>query len=388
MNIPCFLVLADGMVFSGRSFGADPVSVKELKNRPADIFYAGEVVFNTGMCGYHEILTDPSYTGQIVMMTYPHIGNYGVDDRWSEVATYPDDRSETVQVSGFIVRELYRGSVPAGRHTLDIYLRENNVCGISGIDTRALTIRLRDNGSINGIIIQTGSEELAEMDKKTVLEFLVGVPSMEGMDLTPYVGTDSKITHQNKKAAFRVALLDCGTKANIVRMLEQRGCEVTIFPSETKAEEVLGMKPDGILASNGPGDPGVLDVFVGELRKMIGKVPMFGICLGHQTIGLALGAKTKKMKFGHHGVNHPVRDEFSRRVIVTSQNHGFMVDEKTLPKDVDVWFRNANDQTLEGFKSKSRMLMTTQFHPEACPGPVDSGWIFDEFISLMDEHKE
>lgn len=388
MNIPCFLVLADGMVFKGSSFGADPLAVQDLKDRKADFFYAGEVVFNTGMSGYHEILTDPSYTGQIVMMTYPHIGNYGVDDSWSEVLINPDDRKGPVQVSGFVVRSLYTGKVPAGRYTLDEYLKSHGITGITGIDTRALTIRLRDKGSINGIIISNGSSELADSDKKAVLEYLKKVPSMEGMDLLPYVGTDKTVNRSVKNSKYKVALYDCGAKANIIRELESRACSISVFPSETKADEILKNKWDGLMVSNGPGDPGVLHQLVGELKKIIGKLPVFGICLGHQTLSLALGARTSKMKFGHHGVNHPVRDEFSMRVIVTSQNHGFVVEEDTLPQDVEVWFRNANDHTLEGIRSKKKMLMTTQFHPEHCPGPVDSSWIFDDFITLMKENKE
>lgn len=388
MNNPCFLVLADGLTFKGTAFGADPMAVKDLASAEPDIQKAGEVVFNTGMSGYHEILTDPSYTGQIVMMTYPHIGNYGVDDEWCEVGVAPDNRPNPIQVSGYIVRSLYTGNVPEGRYTLDQYMKKHGVSGISGIDTRALTLRLRDQGSLNGIIIQNGKEELSDTEKSAVLDYLKKLPSMEGMNLLPFVGTDKTVLRKNTKKRYNVALLDCGTKANIIRELESRGCELTVYPSETDADTVLKTKPDGIMVSNGPGDPGVLTDFIGQLKNMIGKVPVFGICLGHQTLSLALGAKTSKMKFGHHGMNHPVRDEFTKRVIVTSQNHGFVVEEDSLPGDVEVWFRNANDGTLEGIKSKDKKLMTTQFHPEAAPGPVDSSWIFDEFITLIDEHKE
>ena len=386
MNGPCYLVLADGEIYSGTSFGAVPPDVEKLADLQTGIRHAGEVLFNTGMSGYHEILTDPSYTGQIVVMTYPHIGNYGVDDDWCEVGFYPENRPGPIQVSGFAVRSLYSGPVPADRKTLHDYMKENNIPGISGIDTRALTLRLRDKGSINGIIVGTDKGDLTADGIKKVLDYLKRVPAMEGLDLLPFVGADRVISGKNK--GLNVALLDCGSKANIVRELEKRDCNLTVYPSSTKAEEILERKPDGILVSNGPGDPGVLKSLINELKKMIGKTAIFGICLGHQTLCLALGGKTRKMKFGHHGLNHPVRNEFDKKVIVTSQNHGFVVDEASLPKDADIWFRNANDGTLEGIMCRERKLMTTQFHPEASPGPVDSSWIFDEFIKLIKDNKE
>lgn len=379
MGIQCSLVLDDGTVFQGMAFGAEPASAEGLTPDSAAV---GEVVFNTGMTGYHEILTDPSYTGQIVTMTYPHIGNYGDDDDWSETGPESDPGRRGIKARALVVRSLYRGPVPEGRLTLDEYLKREGVSGITGVDTRKLTLKLRSQGSRKGVIVKgVPGDGFALPD---ITAFLGKVPDMEGANLLPEVGTDQLLGSGSGsgEAGVTLALIDCGIKANILRELEKRGAAVKLFPSTATADEILKAKVDAVFFSNGPGDPGVLDHQAATAKALLGKLPVLGICLGHQIIGRALGAATYKMKFGHHGVNHPVRDEKTKKVFVTSQNHGFAVDEKSLPGGTSVWFRNANDGSVEGLRCPDRKAACVQFHPEAAPGPHDAVWIFDEFIAI------
>ena len=407
-HIPAALVLADGRVFPGRSFGAPPHSIERLINHLFDgsaslmLNHFGEVVFNTAMSGYPEVLTDPSYTGQIVAMTYPHIGNYGVDVRWGEVGPATDGERE-IQPAGMIVHDLYQGPVPAGRVSLDEYLKEGKIPGVAGLDTRALTIYLREHGAQTACIcrVPEGNDTEREELYRQLTEALSRFPSMEGRGLIEVVG--SRVSTVVEDAAWckpavpldeprgatkpvvrggssRVVLYDCGAKGNIVRELIHAGCEVTVVPSRSSAQEILSLQPDAVMVTNGPGDPAVLTVQIDTVKGLIGRVPLLGICLGHQLIAEALGARTYKMPFGHHGLNHPVRDERTGRVFVTSQNHGFAVEESSLPDGVEVWFRNANDQTIEGIRDDTRTIRTAQFHPESAPGPTDSRWIFAAFL--------
>lgn len=389
-----YLVLTDGLCFPGSAFGAPAPTPGELDPQTEPLKSVGEVVFNTAMSGYLEVLTDPSYTGQLVVMTYPHIGNYGVLDEWSETGPEGETPRDVVKAAGFVLRSLYRGPVPEGRIALDDYLKRHNTPGITGVDTRRLTLRLRDQGSANGVVVRANGrgvraadahrpgpvdELLDAEDARRIRSFLAGFPVMEGRNLIGGVGTPSPLV-LNAEGSPHIALIDCGSKANILREVLSRGCRVSLFPSGTTAEAVRKVAPDAVLVSNGPGDPAVLHDVVATLRDLVGTLPLFGICLGHQLISEALGAKTFKMGFGHHGVNHPVRDELSRKVFVTSQNHGFAVDEKTLPPGTDVWFRNANDGTVEGIVNRELAIWTAQFHPESAPGPHDARWIFDRFL--------
>lgn len=382
MNPIAYLILDDGSVWKGRSFGAVPPGTDTLKT--AKVSFNGEVIFNTGMTGYHEILTDPSYTGQMVVMTYPHAGNYGDDDDWSEVG--PEQKSassRSIKAGSLVVRSLYDGPVPEGRTTLDDFLTENSICGISDVDTRGLTLKLRSEGSRNGIIVRPVSESgIGEVEISNAVSFARSLPSMAGLDLTGFVGTD-KIEIFNKKGSPHVALLDCGVKMNIVRELVVRGCRVSVLPGKSDKAVILGIAPDALLLSNGPGDPEPLEELAALAADLMGQLPLWGICLGHQVLARAAGASTYKMRFGHHGVNHPVKDEKTGRVFVTSQNHGFAVDEKTLPEGFNVRFRNANDGSVEGLENTKLKLLCVQHHPEAAPGPVDSAWVFDSFIDSV-----
>jgi carbamoyl-phosphate synthase small subunit len=385
-----FLILSDGSVYQGTSFGSPAVNISQMLIQNTGSHKAGEVVFNTSMTGYHEIMTDPSYTGQIVLMTYPHIGNYGSDNSWNESGPEPKSRN-MIKLKGLIVRDYYDGPVPPGRQSLHQFMLESEIPGISGIDTRKLTLSLRDEGSRNGILIQSPSETLSESEITAVTDWLKKQPDMTGQNLVGEVGT-SEI--QGIPASLKIenslhfALLDCGIKANIVRELEKRNIKITILPSNTDLKNILSISPDALLISNGPGDPAVLHKQISLIQNCVEKLPLFGICLGHQLISLALGAKTYKMKFGHHGGNHPVRDEFTGKVCVTSQNHGFAVEAKSLPKDVDIWFTNTNDSSIEGIAHKTLPIMSVQFHPEAAPGPMDANWIFDAYISRTRSHKK
>ena len=352
-----YLILEDGTVFEGTSIG----SSREV---------ISEIVFNTSMTGYLEVLTYPSYAGQAVVMTYPLIGNYGIcrEDMESRQA-WPD---------GYIVRELSR--IPSNFRsgdTIDHFLKEQDIPGISGIDTRALTKILREKGTMNGMITTNGDYDLEEVKEK-IRQYTVKGVVLKTSVKKPYV-----LPGDGKK----VALLDCGAKDNIARNLNKRGCEVTVYPADTPAEEILKTNPDGIMLSNGPGDPAENVGIIEEVRKLYeSSVPIFAICLGHQLMALATGAKTYKLKYGHRGGNHPVKDLETGRVYITSQNHGYAVDEESLDPSVAVpAFVNVNDKTNEGLKYVGKNIFTVQYHPEACPGPLDSGYLFDRFMRMMEE---
>ena len=361
------LILSDTTQFEGLSLGAMGTSI-------------GEVVFNTAMMGYQEILTDPSYHFQLVTMTYPQIGNYGVN---------PEDfESRRIYAAGFIVRE-YSPVVSHWQATrsLDEYLKYYDVVGISDIDTRQLTRHLRDHGAQMGMI--TTSDEPFEV----LLERLKSGKQLVGRDLAEEVTTDEnydwpmdKESKHDRQPGFRVAVFDFGVKFSILRALYQHGCRLRVFPAHTPAGEVLEWNPDGIFLSNGPGDPEPVAYAVDTVRVLLGKKPIFGICLGHQILGLALGAKTTKLKFGHHGANHPVKYLPTTAVEITSQNHGFIVDTDSLPgNEVEVTHINLKDGTLEGFRHKTLPAFSVQYHPESAPGPRDSRYLFENFITEMRE---
>ncbi|MDO4556899.1 MAG: carbamoyl phosphate synthase small subunit [Lachnospiraceae bacterium] len=350
-----FLILEDGTVFEGTSIGAE----KEV---------ISEIVFNTSMTGYLEVLTDPSYAGQAVVMTYPLIGNYGV--------CYEDMESITPWHSGFIVREISR--IPSNfrsENDIDSFLKAHNIPGIQGVDTRALTKILREKGTMNGMITtrEVNPEDVLEEIKAYKVEGVVKAVSCKEKEVIPGDG-------------FKVALLDFGAKKNIARSLAQRGCQVTTYPAWTSAEEIIADGPDGIMLSNGPGDPKECVEIIGELKKLFDtKIPIFAICLGHQLMALANGADTEKMKYGHRGANHPVKDMKTGRVYISSQNHGYVVKEDTLDRNIaEVSFINVNDGTVEGVHYLGKNVLTVQFHPEASPGPKDSAFLFDEFINMME----
>ena len=352
------LYLENGAYFEGAAFGA----VGER---------LGEVVFNTSMTGYQEILTDPSYAGQIVVMTQPEIGNYGINAE--------DTESRQPFVRGFVVRECSQiFSNWRAESSLNDYLLEHQICGIAGLDTRALVRLIREVGAMRGVIssVESSVDDL----RRKVLSH----PTMAGSDFVKEVTTDHMQRWQGRESSFKVVAMDFGIKTNILRSLAKRGCDVTVVPASTSAEEILDMNPEGIFLSNGPGDPEPLNYVVKNVRKLIGQKPIFGICLGHQIIGLALGGKTFKLKFGHRGANHPVKNLLTSRVEITSQNHGFAVDPDTL-SDVDViqTHVNLNDQTMEGLRHRSLPLFSVQYHPEASPGPHDSYYLFDDFVAMM-----
>jgi carbamoyl-phosphate synthase small subunit len=352
------LALEDGTIFSGNSFGVEGEII-------------GEIVFNTGMTGYQEVLTDPSYCGQIVTMTYPLIGNYGVN--------LDDIESARPQVRGFIVRELCKTpSNWRSVETLNEYLKRHNIIGIEGIDTRALTRILRDKGTMKGII--TTKEDFKFEDK------IDDINMYEIKNPVHTVTTKEVIRYRGN--GFKVALLDYGIKQNIIRSLQKRKCEVYVFPAWTKAEEILAINPDGIMLSNGPGDPKDCIEEINTIRNLIGKKPIFGICLGHQLTALANNANTEKLKYGHRGCNHPVKDIEKDLTYITSQNHGYTIVEDSLDKScMEVSHRNMNDGTVEGVRYKNAPVFTVQFHPEASPGPADTAYLFDEFIEMMKKHK-
>jgi carbamoyl-phosphate synthase small subunit len=350
------LALEDGSVFKGKGFGAGGRQW-------------GEVVFNTGMTGYQEVLTDPSYCGQIVVMTYPLIGNYGVNKE--------DFEARRSYVRGFVVREdCRRPSNWRVSHTIGEFLSREGIIGISGIDTRALTRILRNHGTMRGILDTTGagSAELVEQARRS--------PQLTGQELVPLVATREAFTLPGD--GHRVVLIDLGAKMNIARCLNQRGCEVVVVPPDSSAGDILALNPAGIMLSNGPGDPVDVPQTIQTVREIVGKKPIFGICLGHQVMGLALGGKTYKLKFGHRGANHPVKDLVTGRVYITSQNHGFAVDADSLKGlDVTVSHINLNDGTVEGLRHNFLPVCTVQYHPEASPGPRDSEYLFDEFMTIM-----
>ncbi len=373
-----FLILEDGTVFTGESIG----SSREV---------ISEIVFNTSMTGYLEVLTDPSYAGQAVVMTYPLIGNYGIT---------PDMESERPWVDGYIVRELSR--IPSNfrcQGTIQDFLKENDIPGIAGVDTRALTKILRDKGTMNGMITTNENYDLDEILPR-LKEYRVGdvvskVTCAEKKVLKPFEAKSVLPENQGMMGslaankvydkAYKVALMDFGAKQNIANSLSRRGCEVTIYPARTSAEEILESNPDGIMLSNGPGDPETNVEIIEEIKKLYASdVPIFAICLGHQLMALANGVPTHKLKYGHRGGNHPVKDLETGRVYISSQNHGYVVDTNHLdPKVAVPAFTNVNDGTNEGLKYVGKNIFTVQFHPEACPGPLDSGYLFDRFISMM-----
>jgi carbamoyl-phosphate synthase small subunit len=378
---PAVLVLEDGAIFEGVGFGATSAAL-------------GEVVFNTGMTGYQEVLTDPSYEGQIVVMTYPHIGNYGINDE--------DVQSARPRVSGFVVRD-----VPAawsswrGKQGLEEYLSEWGIPGIGEIDTRRLTRHIRDKGAMRG------GFSIGELDAESLLDRVRSVPSMVGSDLVPKVTTGEPYEWKSDgKTRFRVAAYDFGIKWNSLRLLGEQGCSTTVYSAFASAEEVLGSKPDGVFLSNGPGDPAAVRYGIETVRRLIGKIPIFGICLGHQLLGLAAGLATYKLRFGHHGINHPVARLSDGSIEITTQNHGFAVSADAFgfePPDrpgaalpeglggnsqfgrLELTHLNLNDYTVEGLRFLDEPAFCVQYHPEAGPGPHDSRYLFAEFCSLMEE---
>jgi carbamoyl-phosphate synthase small subunit len=358
-RIKAKLALEDGRVFEGFSFGAEAEA-------------EGEVVFNTSMSGYQEILTDPSYKGQIVAMTYPLIGNYGINTE--------DVESRQPFVEGFLVRECSRiTSNWRAAKSLDQYLKENNILGIEGIDTRALTRHIRLEGAMKAVI------STRDLDNKSLIQKARGCPGLIGRDLVKeVVCSQNYVWPQPGESRFKVVAIDCGVKFNILRELAKRHCQVVVVPAKTSSEDILALKPDGVVLSNGPGDPAAVPYLVETVKELTGKSAMFGICLGHQILGQALGGKTYKLKFGHHGGNHPVKDLRTGRISITAQNHGFCVDIDSLPKeDIEITHINLNDNTLEGLRHKSLPLFSVQFHPEHSPGPHDAEYLFDEFVEMM-----
>nr|WP_180334368.1 glutamine-hydrolyzing carbamoyl-phosphate synthase small subunit [Xanthomonas hortorum] len=367
---PAILVLEDGTVFEGESVGANGLSV-------------GEVVFNTAMTGYQEVLTDPSYARQMVTLTYPHIGNTGFTDQ--------DDEATKIWAAGLIVRDVpRRPSSWRSEVALPEWLQARGVVAISGIDTRKLTRLLRQRGAQNGALMA------GEIDVEKALEAARSFPGLKGMDLAKVVSTETSYTWQEgsldlnsdtfvrAELKYKVVAYDYGVKLNILRMLADRGCDVTVVPARTPVAEVLAMQPDGVFLSNGPGDPEPCDYAISAIQELIAKkVPTFGICLGHQLLALAAGARTVKMATGHHGANHPVQDLDGGRVMITSQNHGFAVDESTLPANVRVTHRSLFDGTNQGIALTDAPAFSFQGHPEASPGPRDVGPLFDRFVALM-----
>lgn len=371
---PAILALADGTVFRGYGIGAQGAGI-------------GEVVFNTAMTGYQEILTDPSYCRQIVTLTYPHIGNVGVNAE--------DEESGMIHASGLIIRDLpLRASNFRMAEALTEYLKRHGVTGIAGIDTRKLTRLLREKGAQNGCIMSGKIDEVEAVAKARAC------PSMAGQDLAKVVTCAQQANwyegewrlgngfSQPAQTPFRVVAYDFGVKRNILRMLVERGCQVTVVPAQTPASEVLAMQPDGVFLSNGPGDPEPCDYAIHAIQEILAaRIPTYGICLGHQLLALASGAKTIKMKFGHHGANHPVQDLDSRRVMITSQNHGFAVDAQTLPDNLRATHVSLFDGSLQGMARTDVPAFSFQGHPEASPGPHDVSYLFDRFIGLMQENK-
>lgn len=357
-----YLALEDGRIFKGKSFGAQGEK-------------SGEIVFNTSITGYQEILTDPSYKGQIVTMTYPLIGNYGIN---------PEDiESESPKVEGFVVKEWSRlFSNWRAKERLDEYLKKHNILGIEGIDTRALTRHIRIAGAMKAVL------STIDNDHDSLIKKARSSPSLIGKDLVkevtclkPYLWKDKELYEEYR---FNVVVMDFGVKYNILRKLNALGCKIYVVPADTSASEILTYKPDGLVLSNGPGDPTGVPYAIETVRSLLDKLPIFGICLGHQLLGLALHGKTYKLKFGHRGGNQPVKNLCTGKVEITAQNHGFSVDINSLdPDEVELTHINLNDQTVEGIRHKKLPVFSVQYHPEASPGPHDAGYLFKEFVSLM-----
>jgi carbamoyl-phosphate synthase small subunit len=372
LRTSALLALEDGSVYHGESIGAIGQSV-------------GEVVFNTSLTGYQEILTDPSYCRQIVTLTYPHIGNVGVNSE--------DEESSQIYASGLIIRELSPVvSNWRSEEALDTYLERHNIVGLAGIDTRSLTRHLREKGALKGCIVAGDN-----IDVDAAIKAAQGFDGLKGMDLAKVVSTkesyswDKSCWHlsgesQAAPERFHVVAYDFGAKSNILRMLVERGCKLTVVPAQTSAEDVLAMNPDGVFLSNGPGDPEPCDYAIEAIQKLLEtNMPIFGICLGHQLLALATGAKTLKMKFGHHGANHPVQDTASGLVMITSQNHGFAVDADSLPETLTATHVSLFDGSLQGIHHRSKPAFSFQGHPEASPGPQDAAALFDHFIDLLEQ---
>lgn len=376
------LVLADGTVFHGTAIGASGKAV-------------GEVVFNTAMTGYQEILTDPSYSEQIVTLTYPHIGNYGTNSE--------DTESDKVWAKALVIRDLpLLASNFRSQQSLDEYLKSHNVVGIADIDTRRLTNVLRNTGAQNGCIIafDADADVTTSDSEQTALAAAQAFPGLQGMDLAklasctaPHSWTQTSWQLESgygeqTQSQFHVVAYDYGVKHNILRMLADRGCRITVVPAQTSAADVLALQPDGIFLSNGPGDPAACDYAIEAIRELLEhNIPIFGICLGHQLLALAMGARTTKMPHGHHGANHPVLDIAEGVVMITSQNHGFAVDEKSLPSHLQATHRSLFDQTLQGIHATDKPAFGFQGHPEASPGPHDAAPLFEHFIDLMKTHQ-
>ena len=385
---PAVLVLADGSVFRGCSIGFEGEGSEAART-------VGEVVFNTAMTGYQEILTDPSYAGQIVTLTYPHIGNVGANPE--------DAESRKVFAAGLIIRDLpLAASSWREREDLPSFLTKNRVVAIGDIDTRRLTRLLRNKGAQNGCIL-TGKpgQGAQDIDEKAALAAAKAAPSMAGQDLAKVVSVAQRYDWNGSlwaletgyrpsgESRFHVIAFDYGVKHNILRNLAERGCRVTVLPATASAKDALGLKPDGVFLSNGPGDPEPCTYAIAAIREILESgTPVFGICLGHQLLGLAAGAKTTKMKFGHHGANHPVQDLATGKVFITSQNHGFMVDEKTLPPNVKATHRSLFDGSLQGIEYTDKPAYSFQGHPEASPGPHEMAVLFDRFVKMMQERSK
>jgi len=362
---PAVLVLQDGTVFQGKSAGVIGTTT-------------GEIAFNTGMTGYQEIFTDPSYFGQIVVMASPHIGNYGV---------HPDEiESDHLKISGLVCKKFSVSySRPAGESSLQKYFERDNLVGICELDTRALVRHIRQKGAMNAII----SSEILDIEK--LKEKLKLVPSMDGLELASKACTKKAFTAGNPDAAYKVSLLDLGVKKNIIRCLVDRGCYVKVFPTDATLDEILAFEPDGILLSNGPGDPSVMHDTIETVKKITEtNLPVFGICLGHQLLALSQGLKTKKMHNGHRGINHPIKNLITGKCEITSQNHGFVVDMEDAKKnkDVEVTHVHLNDGTLAGLRLKNKKVFSVQYHPEAFPGPHDSRYLFDDFVENIVKSKK